>query len=297
MTLPPTLPADIIPALVELIRRTAVDLPTAVEERLRAAAQAEAPGSSARGVLESILKNVDLARRTSVPICQDTGTPYFFVQYPSGHSTLALKRVIRTAVARATELNYLRPNAVDALTGANSGDNLGGAEFPLIEFEEVEDGPLAIDLLLKGGGCENCGAQRSLPSEELSAGRDLEGVRRAVLDAVHRAQGEGCAPGFLGVAIGGERASAYQAAKKALLAEPGRPNPDPELAALEARLLEEANRLGIGPMGLGGKSTLLGVTVTALHRLPASFFVTVSYMCWAYRRRRLTFSEGRAVYD
>jgi fumarate hydratase class I len=284
-------------ALVELIRLASTNLPAPVETRLRAALEAEAPGSSARGVLEAILQNVELARQHSVPICQDTGVPYFLVKYPTGLSTLHLKNAIRDAVAQATRRLYLRPNAVDALSGANSGDNLGGEEFPMIELVEVESGPLAIDLLLKGGGCENCGAQRSLPSLELGADRDLDGVRRAVLDAVQRAQGEGCAPGFLGVAIGGDRASAYHAAKQALLLDPDHINPDPQLAALEARLLDESNQLGIGPMGLGGRTTLLGVNITTLHRLPASFFVTVSYMCWAHRRRRLTFQEGRAVYE
>ncbi len=284
-------------ALLELIRRAATDLPASVEVRLRAARDAEKAGSPARQVLEAILQNVALARARSVPLCQDTGTPLFFVRYPSGLSTIPLKKHIRAATARATHLNYLRPNAVDPLTGVNSGDNLGGDAFPLIEFEEMEDGPLAIDLLLKGGGCENCGRQTCLPSVELDAGRDLEGVRKAVLDAIHRAQGEGCAPGFLGVAIGGERGSAYRAAKHALLQDPARPNPDPQLAKLEERLLDEANRLGIGPMGLGGRTTLLGVKITSLHRLPASYFVTVSYMCWAYRHRRLTLSEGQPVYD
>ncbi len=293
----PSLPPGLVDALVELIRLASTDLPAPVETRLLAAMEAEAPGSSARGVMEAILQNVELARQQSVPICQDTGIPYFLVKYPAGLGTLHLKNAIRAAVVQATRRLYLRPNAVDALSGANSGDNLGGDDFPIIDLVEVESGPLTIDLLLKGGGCENCGAQRSLPSLELGAGRDLEGVRRAVLDAVHRAQGEGCAPGFLGVAIGGDRASAYRAAKQALLLDPGRANPDPQLAALEARLLDESNQLGIGPMGLGGQTTLLGVTITTLHRLPASYFVTVSYMCWAYRRRRLTFREGQAVYD
>jgi fumarate hydratase class I len=288
---------DLVEALVELIRRTSTDLPAPVETRLRAAMEAEEPDSSARRVLEAVLQNIALARQNSVPICQDTGTPYFLVKYPSSLNTLHLKSAIRAAVVQATQLLFLRPNAVESLSGANTGNNLGGQAFPLIECEEIESGPLTIDLLLKGGGCENCGAQRSLPSIELQAGRDLEGVRRAVLDAVHRAQGEGCAPGFLGVAIGGDRASAYQAAKQVLLQDPDRTNPDPDLADLEDRLLREANALGIGPLGLGGRSTLLGIHIAALHRLPASYFVTVSYMCWAYRRRRLIFTDGLAAYE
>lgn len=291
------LPADPLPALVELIRLASTDLPFGVEARLRAAMNSEAAGSPARGILEAILENVALARAASIPICQDTGTPFFHVSHPSGLSTLELRSAIRRAVARATELNYLRPNAVDPVSGDNTGDNLGGDDFPIIEFNEISSGPLVIDLLLKGGGCENCGAQISLPSVELQAGRDLEGVRRAVLHAIHQSQGQGCSPGFLGVAIGGDRASAYRAAKTALLEDPSSSNPDPILADLERRILKEANTLGVGPMGLGGKSTLLGVKINPMHRLPASFFVTVSYMCWAYRRRRLTLSNGEAVYE
>ncbi|MDI6814385.1 MAG: fumarate hydratase, partial [Desulfitobacteriaceae bacterium] len=149
---------------------------------------------------------------------------------------------------------------------------------------------------LKGGGCENVGAQYSLPYNALKAGRDLEGVRKVVLDAVHQAQGQGCAPGILGVAIGGDRGSSYYASKEVLFRHLDDENENPELAQLEKRLTEEANQLGIGPMGFGGKTTVLGTKITALNRLPASFFVTVSYMCWAYRRRRMVWQDGKVSY-
>jgi fumarate hydratase class I len=243
------------------------------------------------------LKNVQMARENSTPICQDTGTPLFYVQYPEGWSTRRLREQIQQAVAQATQRAYLRPNAVDSLTGANTGDNLGDNHFPTIHFEEVDGDTLTIELMLKGGGCENVGAQYSLPNSVLGAGRDLEGVRKVSLDAVQKAQGKGCAPGILGIAIGGDRGSSFAASKETLLRQLDDSNSDPELAALEERLTDESNQLGIGPMGFGGKTTVLGTKITATHRLPASYFVSVSYMCWAYRRRRMTVDGDQISYQ
>lgn len=278
---------DLTEALVELIRRTSTDLPPDVEAALQEARQREAGGSAARGALDTILENVALARRDSTPICQDTGTPIFNVHYPVGWSTRALQEQIRSAIAKATALTYLRPNAVDSISGVNSGDNLGDDAFPTIHFEEVEGDELIVDLMLKGGGCENVGAQYALPNSRLGAGRDLEGVRAVVLDAVHNAQGKGCAPGVLGVAVGGDRGSSYARSKEALFRPLDDMHEDPALADMEKRLVEEANQLGIGPMGFGGETTILGAKVEGMHRLPASFFVSVSYMCWAHRRHRM----------
>jgi fumarate hydratase class I len=243
------------------------------------------------------LKNVEMTRRNSTPICQDTGTPIFFVHYPDGWSPRRLREQVRAAVAEATKKNYLRPNAVDSLEGKNTGNNLGDQHFPTIHFEEADGDDLVVELMLKGGGCENVGAQYSLPDSRLKAGRDLEGVRKVVLDAVYQAQGEGCAPGFLGVSIGGDRGSSYIASKEALLRRGDDRNPDPDLAALEERLTREANELGIGPMGFGGKATVLGTKITSTYRLPASFFVTVSYMCWAYRRRKMIVRAEEIIYE
>jgi len=285
---------DLSSEILELIRRTSVDLPPQVETRLRRALEKEAPGSAASGALETILANVEITRKNSTPICQDTGTPIFFVYYPLDWNPAEIRQQIRTAVAQATKLTYLRPNAVDSLTGKNTGNNLGDDHFPTIHFMEVNDDALMIDLLLKGGGCENVGAQYSLPDNRLKAGRDLEGVRKVVLDAVHKAQGEGCSPGFLGVAIGG---TSYIASKEVLLRCPDDTNSDPDLATLEDRLTQEANQLGIGPMGFGGQSTILGTKITATQRLPASFFVSISYMCWAYRHHRMLVKDGQVVYE
>jgi fumarate hydratase class I len=288
---------DLTEPILELIRRTATDLPPDVEAGLRKAVEQEESGSAARGALETILKNVDMARKNSTPICQDTGTPIFYVHYPEGWSTRRLRKQIQEAVAEATKRAYLRPNAVDSLSGTNTGDNLGDEHFPTIHFEEIGGDELQIDLMLKGGGCENVGAQYSLPNSALGAGRDLAGVRKVTLDAVQKAQGKGCAPGILGVAIGGDRGSSFVASKEVLLRQLDDANPNPEMDALEKQLTEESNQLGIGPMGFGGKTTVLGTKITAKHRLPASYFVSVSYMCWAYRRRRMTVQNDQVTYQ
>ena len=288
---------DLTSHILELVRLAATDLPPDVEKSIREAAEREEPGSAARGALDTILKNVALARQNATPICQDTGTPIFYVYYPQGWSTRQLRKQIEAAVVEATERAYLRPNSVDSLTGKNSGNNLGGDHFPSIHFEEVERDELIVDLMLKGGGCENVGAQYSLPNTALGAGRDLAGVRKVVLDAVHKAQGKGCAPGILGVAVGGDRGSSYYASKEVLFRKMDESSPEPQLAAMETRLTEEANQMGIGPMGFGGKTTVLGTKITSLNRLPASYFVSVSYMCWAYRRRRMTISGDQISYE
>ncbi len=286
---------DITASVVELIRRASTVLPEDVEIALRAAREREGE-SSAGGALDAILENVALSRAQSRPICQDTGTPIFHISHPAGTSTRVLRAQIEEAVAEATNRSFLRPNAVDPLSGHNSGNNLG-AGFPVFHFEEWEENFLKISLLLKGGGSENVSTQYKLPYAPLNAGRDLEGVRRVVLEAVYKAQGQGCAPGILGVAIGGDRSSGYVHAKTQLLRRLDDLNPQPELAALEERLLRESNELGIGPMGFGGQTTVLGVKIGALHRLPACYFVSVAYMCWACRRAHLTIRDGQAIFE
>lgn len=282
---------DLTKDFLELIRRASTDLRPDVEAALRASREREDEGSAAQGALDTIIKNIELAREKSTPICQDTGTPIFYVYYPEGWSTLKLQKQIKDAVAQATTKAYLRPNAVDSLTGRNSGDNLG-EDFPSFHFQEWEEPYLQIDLMLKGGGCENVGIQYKLPNNKLGAGRNLEGVRRAVLDAVHQAQGKGCAPGVIGVAIGGDRGSGYTKSKEQFFRDMNDRNSNDDLADMEDELKDEANSLGIGPMGFGGETTVLGVKIGALHRLPASYFVTASYMCWADRRRTMIWRDG-----
>jgi fumarate hydratase class I len=285
---------DITEHLIELIRAASTDLPKDIETALEKAVHDEAPDSAAQGAIKTILENVKLSRETARPICQDTGTPIFYVWHPEGMSQRKLRAQIQNAVKIATERSFLRPNAVAALSGKNSGDN-SGVDFPTIHFEEWEHDYLKIGLMLKGGGCENCGVQYTIPSPDFPASRDINGVRKAVLDAAHKAQGLGCAPGILGVGIGGDRVSSMIKAKEQLFRPLGDNNENAELDTMEKRLHEEINELGIGPMGFGGRTTVLGVKMAELHRLPASFFVSISYMCWADRRKVLEIRGDKAT--
>ena len=270
--------------LIELIRRTSVEIPDDVNRALIASLEAEKKGTIAEGALKIIEQNIELAKRKSQPICQDTGSIIFYVDCPAGFDQLDFEAAARAAVTAATKKGFLRQNSVDSLTGKNDGTNVGPGA-PTVHFHQHRAPEVSVRLMLKGGGCENVGAQYSLPAEKLSANRDLDGCRRVILDAVLQAQGKGCGPGILGVCIGGDRATGYEFSKQQFLRTLEDRNANAELDALEQDVLKTANELGIGPMGFGGKATLLGVKICAANRLPASFFVSVSYMCWAYRRQ------------
>lgn len=272
--------------LHDLIVRTSTDLPEDVVARLRQAEAAETAPTS-RTALQTMLHNADLARQRRLPLCQDTGTILFWVRVPPGAvPQTAWRQAAESAIAAATAEGVLRQNCVETLSGRNTGTNLGYGS-PVIHWHEEDREDVEVALVLKGGGCENVGAQYALPDSALGAGRDLEGVRRCALDALVRAQGQGCAPGVLGIAIGGDRATGYAESKELLLRRLGERSPAPELARLEERILDDANRLEIGPMGFGGATTLLDVFVGTRCRVPASYFVSISYMCWAFRRRRV----------
>lgn len=271
-------------SLFELIRRTSVDLPADVEQALRGAYRTEKKNGRARWTLEAILENIQKSRDNDAPLCQDTGTLIFYFQVPVGFDTNTLVSAARVAVARATRFGYLRQNTIDSVTGVPCETNVAHGA-PVFYFEQCARTTIDVRLIMKGGGCENVGHQYSLPDKALGANRDMEGVRRCVLDAIVTAQGNGCAPGILGVCIGGDRATGYECSKAQFLRKLDDKSPVKTLAKLEDRLLKESKLLGIGPMGLGGATTLLGVKIGAMSRVPASFFVTVSYMCWAFRRR------------
>ena len=271
-------------SLFELIRRTSVDLPSDVEQALRRSSKAEKKNSRARWVLDNILENIQKSRENDAPLCQDTGTLIFYFQVPVGFDTNFLVSATRIAVARATRLGYLRQNTIDSVTGIPCETNVAHGA-PVFYFEQCARTTVDVRLVMKGGGCENVGRQYSLPDSTLDAGRDMEGVRRCVLDAVITAQGNGCAPGILGVCIGGDRATGFEHSKSQFLRKLDDRSSVKILGRLEDRLLKESKQLEIGPMGLGGATTLLAVKIGSLSRVPASFFVTVSYMCWAFRRR------------
>src|SRR5262245_14623154 len=273
-------------SVLQLIVKTSTDLPPDVRAAMKTSLIAEPAATRASQALTIIAQNIDLAADHEGAICQDTGMPTFEVKVPLGANQIQMRQQIREAVAEATRRGKLRPNSVDSITGVNSGDNLGPGT-PIIHFDQWEKPDIEVKLILKGGGCENTNAQYSLPVELPHLGRadrTLEGVKKCILHAVWKAQGKGCSPGAVGVCIGGDRTSGYLHAKEQLFRTLDDANPDPRLAALETSIMEEANRLSVGPMGFGGRTSLIGCKVGALNRLPASFFVSIAYDCWAFRR-------------
>jgi len=274
-------------SLIELIRRTSAEIPDDVHQAILTSLENEKKGSLAASAIKIIDQNIALAKAKSQPICQDTGSILFYVDCPVGYDQITFAEVGREAVKLATKKGYLRQNSVDSLTGKNDGTNCGPGA-PAFHFHQHRSDEVSVKLVLKGGGCENVGAQYSLPIEKLKANRDHDGCRKVILDAVLQAQGKGCGPGILGVCIGGDRATSYELSKTQFLRRLEDRNSNPELDELEQDILKTANELGIGPMGFGGKTTLLGVKICAANRVPASFFVSVSYMCWAYRRQGVT---------
>jgi fumarate hydratase class I len=280
-------------SLLELIRRASAEIPDDVHKAILDSLEREKKGTIAESAMKIIEQNIELAKNKSQPICQDTGSIIFYVDCPIGFDQLAFQDAAREAVKTATKKGYLRQNSVDSITGKNDGTNLGPGS-PTIHFHQHRSPEITVRLVLKGGGCENVGAQYSLPNEKLKANRDLEGCRKVILDAVLQAQGKGCGPGILGVCIGGDRATGYEFSKQQFLRKLDDQNEDPQLNQLEQDVVDTANKLGIGPMGFGGKTTLLGTKIGVLNRLPASYFVSVSYMCWAYRRQGVKLdSEGK----
>lgn len=284
----------LLDSLIELIRRTSAELPDDVNAALVRSLEAEKKGTIAESALKIIERNIELAKRKSQPICQDTGSVIFYVECPLGLDQITFEETAREAVTLATKKGYLRQNSVDSVTGKNDGTNTGPGA-PVVHFHQHRSAETNVCLILKGGGCENVGAQYSLPAEKLHANRDLDGCRKVILDAVLQAQGKGCGPGILGVCIGGDRATGYEFSKQQFLRKLDDRNPDATLDALEQDILKTANELGIGPMGFGGKTTLLGVKICAANRVPASFFVSVSYMCWAYRRQGVELDDDGQI--
>ncbi|MCB2204759.1 fumarate hydratase [bacterium] len=273
-------------SMLDLVIQTSTNLPADVRRAMNGILDGEEEGSRAAMALSTIARNIDMACENEGAICQDTGMPTFKIKTPVGVNQLEMKKDILWAIEEATRRGKLRPNTVDPITGKNSGNNIGSGA-PIFYWEQWERDDIEVKLVLKGGGCENKNIQYSLPMELEhlgKAGRDLEGVRKCILHAVWQAQGQGCSVGAIGVAVGSDRAGGYAGAKQQLFRELDDTNPDPVLAKLEADIMENANKLNIGPMGFGGASTLIGCKIGSYHRLPASFFVSVAYDCWAFRR-------------
>ncbi len=283
-------------AILELLRRAATDLSPDVEQEITRALEKEDDGTPARNVFKTILENIGMARKQSTPLCQDTGAIVFFIDYPEGGIEREFKEAVTWAVKKATASQYLRPNAVDPITAKNTGNNLG-LNAPYIHFHQWDKDEVRIRLLLKGGGSENVGSQYKLPHTALHAGRDLAGVRKVIIDSVQNAQGLGCAPGIIGVGIGGSRDTSYALSKEQFFRKIGTRSENPELADLEKQLYNDLNKLGIGPMGFGGNTTVLDVFIGSQERHPATYFVSVSYNCWAFRRKSMTIKNGEVNYD
>src|SRR5258706_5954112 len=273
-------------SVLQLIVKTSTELPPDVRAAMKTALVSEPDGTRSSQALTIIAQNIDLASDNEGAICQDTGMPTFEVHTPVGANQIWMRQQIRDAVGEATRRCKLRPNSVDSITGKNSGDNLGPGT-PIIHFDQWDRDAIEIRLILKGGGCENTNAQYALPVELPHLGRadrTLEGVKKCILHAVWSAQCKGCAPGAVGGCVGGDRTSGYTQAKEQLFRTRDGIKPDPRLAEIEASVMATVNDLEIGTMGFGGKVTLIGCKIGALNRLPASFFVSVAYDCWAFRR-------------
>ncbi|MCR8643728.1 fumarate hydratase [Paenibacillus sp. N1-5-1-14] len=274
-------------SVYKLIVETSTNLPGDVRKVIQQAQLKEDEGTRSALSLSTIADNITMAENNVSPICQDTGMPTFIIHCPVGANQIEMKKQILSAIRNATKESKLRPNSVDSLTGANSGDNLGPGT-PVIHFEQWERDDIEVKLILKGGGCENKNIQYSLPAELEGigkAGRDLDGIRKCIMHAVYQAQGQGCSAGFIGVGIGGDRTSGYELAKHQLFRHTDDVNSNEDLRQVEEYVMENANKLGIGTMGFGGQVTLLGCKIGVMNRLPASFFVSVAYNCWAFRRQ------------
>jgi len=272
-----------------LIKQAVIYLPEDVKRALRKACTEET-SETGRTQLRAILENVELAEKLQVPVCQDTGTITFYVKASSQVKNLhRVEAALVAATRRATREVPLRPNAVDPFTRKNSGDNTGRFA-PYLQWEIVPGDGLELTVMIKGGGSENVSAVGMLiPSE------GIRGLKRFVVDAVIKAGAQPCPPTILGVAVGGGADVATKLAKKALLRPLDEASSDRGLAELEREILEAANMTGVGPMGLGGKTTVLGVHVDYAHRHPASFPAAVAFNCWAARRASARLSADGKV--
>ena len=289
--------ANLLESITQIIKSTSTDLPDDVQNVILQALAKEEKETTAEYAMKIIKANIELAKKKSQPLCQDTGTILFFVSHPPEWHQGFFRQTVEQAVRETTQKGYLRQNSVDVISGKNECMNVGPGH-PDIHFQEYpdgRDGEIEVRLMLKGGGCENVGAQYSLPHTDPEANRDWDGVRKVILDSVVKAQGKGCGPGVLGVCVGGDRGSGYIASKKQLLRPLDDTNPLTSLAKLEQDIVTTSNKLGIGPMGFGGRTTLLGCKIGTLNRLPASYFVSISYMCWAYRRRGFVLSPDYKI--
>ena len=274
-----------------LLKLAVVKLPSDIKEALNRAYKEET-SEAGRVQFEAILKDIELAEKDNTPLCQDTGIIIFYVKAGSKVKGLeAIEGALQNATRRATKEIPLRPNAVDPFTQKNSGDNTG-KHIPYINWEIIDGDYVEITAFPKGGGSENvCTIGMITPGE------GVNGLKKFVIDAVIKAGAMPCPPTIVGVAAGGGSDISIKLAKASLLRPLNEPNPNPDLDKLEKELYEAANSTGIGPMGLGGKFTVLGVRIDYAHRHPASYPVAVAFQCWAARRSTARIhSDGTVEY-
>lgn len=276
-------------AAFNLIKSAVIHLPQDIKNGLIKAYDRET-NKTARIQLKTILDNIKLAEKQQAPLCQDTGTITFYVKAGSNFQDLGvIESALINATRKATNEVPLRPNAVNPFTQKNSNDNTGRF-VPIIFWEIVEGNGLELTVMMKGGGSENVSALGMLnPSD------GINGVKKFVVDAVIKAGAQPCPPTILGVAIGGTADMATYLAKKALFKPLNEENPESNLARLEHELLQAVNLTGIGPMGLGGKTTVLGIHLDYAFRHPASFPVAVAFSCWADRHASAKISSNCQV--
>jgi fumarate hydratase subunit alpha len=261
----------------DILKQAVIYLPEDVKQALKKAYSEETePGKTQ---LKAILDNIELAEKYQAPVCQDTGTIIYYVKAGDKVKNLSsVEEALINATKRATKEVPLRPNSVNPFDGKNSGDNTG-RYIPYLNWEITSGDCLELTVMTKGGGSENvCMGGMIVPGE------GIKGLKKFVIDAVVKAGAQPCPPNILGIAMGGGADISMKLAKKALLRPLTEHNPNPEIAALEKEIFEAANMTGIGPMGLGGKTTVLGVHIDFAYRHPASFPAAVAFNCWAARR-------------
>jgi len=263
-------------ATVELLRKTVTRMPADVVSELKKAMKNETE-EVPRMQLKAILDNLELAEKTNTPLCQDTGVTIFYVSMPQCLKVDVEKAIVE-GVRAATNEVPLRPNAVHPLTRKNPGDNVG-RKMPYVNFKIWDKDYLEITVMTKGAGSENM-SQLAM----LTPSQGVKGVKEFILNVVLKAGSNPCPPTILGVGIGGSSDIAMKLSKEALLRPIDKPNEDPEIATMEKDLKEALNMLGIGVMGLGGKTTVLGVNIEYAFCHTASLPVAVNVQCWAARR-------------
>ena len=278
---------EIKKGIIELIKKAETELPDDVILSLKKAYEGEE--GIAKTQIKSILDNIELAKKSERPMCQDTGIQTFFIDIGIDSPFIGyIEDLIIDSVKKATNIIPLRPNSVDPLTCINHNDNTGDF-LPYITINIKKGDDIEITALPKGGGSENMSKLGML-----KPGVGLEGVKNFIVEEVIKAAGNPCPPTIVGVGIGGGADLSLKLGKKALLRPIGIRHKNKKIALMEKELIKRINKSNIGPMGLGGKTTVLDVHIEKAHRHPASLPVGIIIQCWANRRAKIKIdSKGK----